>query len=50
MPSGPRVLVLVEPDPELPPPPLHLIPCDVEVVEIDSAPTDEELAGSSVVM
>ena len=48
MPSCPRVLVLVEPDPELPPPPLHLIPRDVEVVQIDSAPTDEQLAGSSV--
>src|ERR1700687_3442779 len=48
VPSGPRVLVLVEPDPELPPPPLHLIPGDVEVVRIGSAPTDEQLAGSSV--
>lgn len=44
----PRVLVLTEPDPELPPPPLHLLPDDVEVVEIDSAPSDEQLAGASV--
>ena len=48
VPSGPRVLVLVEPDPEVPPPPLRLIPGDVEVVRIDSAPTDEQLAGASV--
>jgi len=48
VPSGPRVLVLVEPDPEVPPPPLHLIPDDVELVPIDSAPTAEQLAGASV--
>jgi len=48
VPNCPRVLVLVEPDPDVPPPPLHLIPSDVEVVQIDSAPTDEHLAGSSV--
>ena len=48
MPSRPRVLVLAEADPELPPPPLHLVPGDVEVVPIDSAPTDEQLAGASV--
>ncbi|MET0698711.1 MAG: D-2-hydroxyacid dehydrogenase [Mycobacterium sp.] len=48
MPSRTRVLVLVEPDPELPPPPLHLIPGDVEVVQIDSAPTAEQLAGAAV--
>lgn len=48
MPSRPRVLVLIEPDPELPPPPLHLLPGDVEVVPIDSSPTDEQLAGASV--
>ena len=48
MPNRPRVLVLVEPDPDAPPPPLHLIPGDVEVVQIDSAPTDEQLAGASV--
>lgn len=48
MPAPPVVLVLVEPDPELPPPPLHLIPADVPVVQIDSAPTDEQLAGASV--
>jgi phosphoglycerate dehydrogenase-like enzyme len=42
------VLVLVEPDPELPPPPLHLIPGDIDVVRINSAPTDEQLAGAAV--
>jgi phosphoglycerate dehydrogenase-like enzyme len=40
--------VLAEPDPDVALPPLHLIPGDVEVVEIDSAPTDQELAGASV--
>lgn len=48
MPSSTRVLVLTEPDPELPPPPLQLIPPDVEVVQIDSTPTDEQLAGAAV--
>jgi phosphoglycerate dehydrogenase-like enzyme len=48
VPNRPRVLVLVEPDPDVPPPPLHLIPADVEVVQIDSAPSDEQLAGASV--
>ncbi|MDT7756520.1 MAG: hypothetical protein QOH27_2418 [Mycobacterium sp.] len=48
MPNCARVLVLVEPDPDGPPPPLHLIPGDVEVVQIDSAPSDEQLAGASV--
>jgi phosphoglycerate dehydrogenase-like enzyme len=48
VPSRTRVLVLTEPDPEVPPPPLHLIPGDVEVVEIDSTPSDEQLAGASV--
>jgi phosphoglycerate dehydrogenase-like enzyme len=48
VPHPPRVLVLAEPDPEVGLPPLHLIPGDVEVVEIDSAPTDQELAGASV--
>ncbi|WP_101952119.1 D-2-hydroxyacid dehydrogenase [Mycobacterium sp. 3519A] len=48
MPERPRVLVLVEPDPDVPPPPLHLIPDDVEVIQIDSAPTDDDLAGASV--
>jgi phosphoglycerate dehydrogenase-like enzyme len=48
VPSRTRVLVLVEPDPELPPPPLHLIPGDVEVIQIDSAPTAEQLAGATV--
>jgi phosphoglycerate dehydrogenase-like enzyme len=42
------VLVLIEPDPDAPPPPLHLIPGDVDVVQIDSAPSDEQLAGASV--
>jgi phosphoglycerate dehydrogenase-like enzyme len=40
--------VLAEPDPDMAPPPLHLIPGDVEVVAVDSTPTDEELAGASV--
>lgn len=48
MPGRPRVLVLTEPDPELPPAPLHLIPDDVDVVPIDSSPTDEQLAGAAV--
>jgi phosphoglycerate dehydrogenase-like enzyme len=48
VPSRPRVLVLAEPDPDVPPPPLHLIRSDVEVVPVGSAPTDEELAGASV--
>jgi len=34
--------------PDVPPPPLHLIPADVEVVRIGSAPNDEQLAGASV--
>ncbi|CAN5653290.1 D-2-hydroxyacid dehydrogenase [soil metagenome] len=46
--SPTRVLVLTEPDPELPPPPLNLLPDDVEVVPIDSAPTAGQLAGASV--
>jgi phosphoglycerate dehydrogenase-like enzyme len=46
--SRPRVLILTEPDPELPPPPLHLISGDVDVVPIDSSPTDEDLAGAAV--
>jgi phosphoglycerate dehydrogenase-like enzyme len=48
VPSQTRVLVLVEPDLDVPPPPLHLVPDDVEVVQIGSAPTDEQLAGASV--
>ena len=48
MPNRPRVLVLAEPDPELSPPPLHLIPSHVEVVPVGSLPTDEDLAGASV--
>jgi phosphoglycerate dehydrogenase-like enzyme len=43
-----RVLVLAEPDPDVAPPPLHLIPDDFEVVAVDSAPTDEDMAGASV--
>ncbi|MDT5064447.1 MAG: hypothetical protein QOK02_602 [Mycobacterium sp.] len=48
MPNPPRVLVLAEPDPDVAAPPVHLIPNDVEVVQVGSAPTDEELAGASV--
>jgi phosphoglycerate dehydrogenase-like enzyme len=40
--------VLAEPDPDVALPPLHLIPGDVEVVQVDSAPTDEQLARASV--
>jgi phosphoglycerate dehydrogenase-like enzyme len=45
---GLRVLVLAEPDPDLPAAPLHLIPDDVDVVPIGSTPTDEQLAGATV--
>jgi phosphoglycerate dehydrogenase-like enzyme len=48
VPNRPRVLVLSEPDPDLSPPPLHLIPSDVEVVPVGSVPTDAELAGAPV--
>jgi phosphoglycerate dehydrogenase-like enzyme len=48
VPGRPRVLVLAEPDPDLPPAPLHLIPDDVDVVPIDSSPTDEQLSGAAV--
>jgi phosphoglycerate dehydrogenase-like enzyme len=48
VPKRPRVLVLAEPDPELSPAPLHLIPSDVEVVPVGSIPTDTELAGAAV--
>nr|WP_255496884.1 MULTISPECIES: D-2-hydroxyacid dehydrogenase [unclassified Mycolicibacterium] len=41
-------MVLTEPDPELPPPPLELIPADVEVVEVGATPTDQQLAGAQV--
>jgi len=47
VPNPPRVLVLAEPDPDVALPPLHLIPGDVEVVTVDSTPTDEELATAS---
>jgi hypothetical protein len=47
VPNRPRVLVLVEPDPDVLPPPLHLIPGDVEAVQIGSNPTDDDLAGAS---
>ncbi len=48
VPPLPRVLVLTDPDPDMPPPPLHLITGDVEVVAIDSTPTDDQLRGASV--
>jgi phosphoglycerate dehydrogenase-like enzyme len=48
VPTRPRVLVLAESDPQVAPPPLHLITDDVEVIEIDAAPTDEQLAAASV--
>lgn len=48
VPSRPRVLVVTEPDPVLPPPPLELIPDDVDVVEVGVSPTDEQLAGAQV--
>ncbi|MCV7229407.1 D-2-hydroxyacid dehydrogenase [Mycolicibacterium komossense] len=43
-----RVLILTELEPELPPPPLNLLPDDIDVVEINSAPSDDQLAGASV--
>jgi phosphoglycerate dehydrogenase-like enzyme len=42
------VVVVTEPDPELPPPPLDLIPAGVDVVEVGATPTDEQLAGAQV--
>jgi phosphoglycerate dehydrogenase-like enzyme len=42
------VLVLAEPDPELPLPPIGLIPPEVDVVEVGGTPTDEQLAGAEV--
>jgi phosphoglycerate dehydrogenase-like enzyme len=48
VPTRPRVLVLAEPDPQVARPPLHLITDDVEVIEVDAAPTDEQLAAASV--
>ncbi|MGY4711025.1 D-2-hydroxyacid dehydrogenase [Mycolicibacterium sp. CBM1] len=52
MPSRPRVLVLTEPDPELPPAPLHLVPGEihdgVDIVEVGASPTDAQLAGARV--
>jgi phosphoglycerate dehydrogenase-like enzyme len=42
------VVVVTEPDPELPPPPLDLIPAGVEVVEVGATPTGEQLAGAQV--
>ncbi|MCX2928672.1 D-2-hydroxyacid dehydrogenase [Mycobacterium sp. CVI_P3] len=43
------MLVITESDPELPPPPLELIPADVEVVAVGATPTDEQLAAAQVV-
>ena len=43
------MLVVTEPDPELPPPPLELIPPEVTVVEVGATPTDAQLAGAQVV-
>ncbi|WP_158249039.1 D-2-hydroxyacid dehydrogenase [Mycobacterium sp. ENV421] len=48
MSSRPLVLVIAEPDPELPPPPLALIPPDVDVVEVHGTPTTEQLADAEV--
>ena len=42
------MLVVTEPDPELPPPPLELIDADVSVVEVGAAPTDDQLAGAEI--
>lgn len=42
------MLVITEPDPELPPPPLELIPSDVTVVEVGATPTDDQLAGAHI--
>lgn len=41
-------MVITEPDPELPAPPLELIPSGVDVVEVGATPTDEQLAGAQV--
>jgi hypothetical protein len=41
-------VVITEPDPELPMPPLELIPSGVEVVKVGAMPTDEQLAGAQV--
>nr|WP_240163681.1 D-2-hydroxyacid dehydrogenase [Mycolicibacterium sphagni] len=41
-------MVVTEPDPELPPPPMELIPSDVTVVEVGATPTDEQLTGAQV--
>ena len=43
-----KVLVLLEPDPELPPPPLDLVPPDVDLVQVGPVPSAEQLAGASV--
>ena len=42
------MVVVTEPDPELPPPPLDLIPAGVDVVEVGTTPADEQLAGAQV--
>ncbi len=42
------MLVVTEPDPELPPPPLELIPAGVTVLEVGATPTDDQLAGAQV--
>ncbi|STZ24600.1 phosphoglycerate dehydrogenase-like oxidoreductase [Mycolicibacterium aichiense] len=42
------MLVIAEPDPELPAPPLSLIPPDVDVVEVRGTPTGDQLAGAEV--
>ncbi|MCV7179412.1 D-2-hydroxyacid dehydrogenase [Mycolicibacterium sphagni] len=41
-------MVVTEPDPELPPPPLELIPAGVEVVEVSATPTDDQVARAQV--
>lgn len=42
------MLVLAEPDPELPPPPIALIPPDVDVVEVRGTPTPDQLDRADV--
>lgn len=42
------MVVVTEPDPELPPPPLELIPAAVEVVEVGATPRDDQVANAQV--
>ena len=48
MPTRPRILILADPDPDLPAAPVELIPDDVDVVAVGSEPTAAQLAGAEV--